>query len=233
MIHRGVLDGESRQDLIASARDGSAAHCRARPGDVLVLLDDGIRCEVVARALRPDDETIRARYPLYQEDGIEAFVGRAYEGRACRLSEEQSNQLKVWITEALPRPTREVGAWIARECGLECQGQSGRIALLHRHGMEHRQSKTISRKLHQTKQPVSLRNAAVTIAGPAKMSGPIVFHPGIQPASWIRCAGQPDRTIMGADAPPHHAQQLPRQMRGLRSRNTDISARGRTRALAL
>ena len=36
------------------------------------------------------------------------------------------------------RTTREVGAWIARECGIEYQTRSGLIALLHRLDMEHR-----------------------------------------------------------------------------------------------
>jgi hypothetical protein len=27
--------------------------------------------------------------------------------------------LAAWITETLPRTTREVGAWIEQECGIE------------------------------------------------------------------------------------------------------------------
>ncbi|MGH7079593.1 MAG: winged helix-turn-helix domain-containing protein, partial [Acetobacteraceae bacterium] len=41
----------------------------------------------------------------------------------------------------------QVGAWIERECGIEYQGRSGLIALLHRLGMEHRKPKAVSRKL--------------------------------------------------------------------------------------
>jgi hypothetical protein len=40
--------------------------------------------------------------------------------------------------ETLPRSTRAVGAWIARECGIEYQTRSGLIALPHRLGIEHR-----------------------------------------------------------------------------------------------
>ena len=54
--------------------------------------------------------------------------------------------------KALPRTTREVGAWIENECGIEYQGRSGLVALLHRLGMEHRKPKTVSRKLDPEKQ---------------------------------------------------------------------------------
>ncbi|WP_287992543.1 winged helix-turn-helix domain-containing protein [Acidiphilium sp.] len=75
-----------------------------------------------------------------------------YEGGACRLSDEQQERLKTWIAETLPRSTNQVGAWIAREFGIEYQGRSGLVALLHRLGMEHRKPKAISRKLDPVKQ---------------------------------------------------------------------------------
>ncbi len=98
---------------------------------------------------------MRSWYRLYQEDGIDALAGFGYAGGACRLSEEeeQQEQLKAWIAETLPRSTREVGAWIAQECGIEYQGRSGLIALLHRLGVEHHKPKAISRKLDPAKQP--------------------------------------------------------------------------------
>ncbi len=152
MIRRGFLDKESRKDLIGLARDGSAAHRLARRANALVLLDDGMSCAAIAKVLLLDDDTIRTWYRLYQEDGIEGLASFGYEGSACRLSDEQQHKLIAWITEALPRTTREVGAWIETECGIEYQGRSGLIALLHRLGMEHRRPKSVSRKLDPEKQ---------------------------------------------------------------------------------
>src|SRR3974377_61166 len=60
--------------------------------------------------------------------------------------------VKAWIAETLPRTTREVGACVAKECGIEYQGRSGQIALLHRLGMVHRESKAVSRKLDPEQQ---------------------------------------------------------------------------------
>ena len=157
MICPHFLDPESRRDLIELARDGSAAHRLARRANALVLLDDSMSCAAIAKVLFLDDDTIRTWYQLYQQDGIEGLAGFGHEGGICRLTVEQQNQLKTWINETLPRTTRQVGAWIALECGIEYQTRSGLIALLHRLGMEHRKPKAISRKLDPAKQEAFIK----------------------------------------------------------------------------
>ena len=116
MIRAGFLDPESRRDLIELTRDGSVEHRLARRANALLLLDDGMSCEVIAKVLFLDDDTIRTWYRLYQEDGIEGLAGFGFGGSACRLSDAQQDKLKGWIAETLPRTTREVGAWIETEC---------------------------------------------------------------------------------------------------------------------
>jgi transposase len=157
MIRPGFLDRESRQDLTELARDGSAAHHLAWRANALVLLDDSMSCEAIVKVLLLDDDTIRTWYRPYEEDGIEGLASFGYEGRACRLSEEQQDKLKTWITETLPRTTREVGAWIEKECGIEYQGRSGLVALLHRLDMEHRKPKAVPRKLDPEKQATFIK----------------------------------------------------------------------------
>ena len=98
-----------------------------------------------------NDDYIRC-VQLYAEEGIEGLASFGYEGSACRLSEVQQDRLKAWITETLPRTTREVGAWIETECGIAYQSRSGLIALLHRLEMEHRKPQAVSRKLDPDKQ---------------------------------------------------------------------------------
>jgi hypothetical protein len=58
MIRGGFLPSEDRTDLIALARDGSVAHRLGRRANALVLLDDGLSCEAVAKLLFVDDDTI-------------------------------------------------------------------------------------------------------------------------------------------------------------------------------
>ena len=49
MIRPGFLDSKLRQDLIEATLDGWAAHRLARRANALLLLDDGMSCEVVAK----------------------------------------------------------------------------------------------------------------------------------------------------------------------------------------
>ena len=57
----------------------------------------------------------------------------------------------------LPCSTREIGGWIARECGIDDQGRSGLVALLHRLGIEYRKPTAISRKLDPVKQAAFIK----------------------------------------------------------------------------
>ena len=130
MIRAGYLLPEDRADLIALARDGSAAHRLARRANALVLLDEGWSCDRVAAALFLDDDTIRRWHALFLEDGLEGLTRFESGGGAARLSTMQEAALKSWIGETLPRSTREVGAHIEREFGVVYESRSGLIALL-------------------------------------------------------------------------------------------------------
>jgi transposase len=188
MISPGFLDCKSRRDLIELARDGSAAHRLARRANALVLLDDGMSCEAIAKVLFLDDDTIRAWYLLYQEDGIEGLANFGYEGGACQLTLEQQDKLKVWIAASLPRTSREVGAWIARECGIEYQTRSGLIALLHRLGMEHRKPKAISRKLDPAKQAAFIK-AYEHLMNQLSTDEAVIFADAAHPTHAVRPVG--------------------------------------------
>ena len=108
--------------------------------------------EAIAKVLLLDDDTIRTWYRLYEEDGIEGLTNFSYECSACQLSGEQQENLKAWFATALPRTTRQVGAWIENEFGNVYEGLSGLIALLHRLGLEYHKPNVIPRKLDEEKQ---------------------------------------------------------------------------------
>jgi transposase len=188
VIRPGFLDSESRQDLIELTRDGSAAHRLARRANALLLLDDGMSCQAVAKVLYLDDDTIRTWHRLYQEDGIEGLASFGYEGGACRLTAEQQERLTAWVTATLPRTTREIGAWIALESGIEYEGRSGLIALLHRLGMEHRKPTAISRKLDPAKQAAFIRSyEALLNQLPADEA--VMFADAVHPTHAVRAVG--------------------------------------------
>jgi transposase len=152
MIRAHFLSPEDRADLIALARDGSAAHRLARRANALVLLDSGWSCEKVAAALFLDDDTIRKWHGLFVEEGLEGLTRFEAGGSACQLNGEQQDKLKAWVGAALPRTTRQVGAWIEKEFGCVYAGRSGLIALLHRLELEYHKPTVIPRKLNEEKQ---------------------------------------------------------------------------------
>ena len=188
MICPGFLDSESRRDLIDLARDGSIAHRLGRRANALVLLDGGMSCAAVAKVLFLDDDTIRTWYQLYQQDGIEGLAGFGHEGGICRLTIDQQDKLKAWIAETLPRTTRQIGAWIERECGIDYQSRSGLIALLHRLGMEHRKPKAISRKLDPAKQKAFIE-AYDALLNRLSADEAVIFADAVHPTHAVRPVG--------------------------------------------
>ena len=152
MICRGFLSTAERKELLSLARDGSAEHRIARRANAILLLDDGWSCERVGQALFLDDDTVRGWRKLYDERGIAGLEQFDAGGSSSHLSQAQEEKLKSWITQTLPRTTREIGAFIQREFGIVYESRSGLIALLHRLGFEYHKPEVIGRKLDAEKQ---------------------------------------------------------------------------------
>ena len=156
MIRGGFLSEEDRKALIALARDGSRVCRVTRRANALVLLDDGMSCQEVARVLLFDDDTIREWHALFEQSGIEGLTAFDVGGSSGLMNAEQAEALKAWANATLPRSTRHVGAWIAKEFGLVYESRSGLIALLHRLGLEYRKPEVISRRLNEETQKAQI-----------------------------------------------------------------------------
>jgi transposase len=152
MIRGGFLNADDRGQLIALARDGSAASRVTRRANAVALLDDGWSCQEVAQALFVNDDTVRGWHKLFEQRGIEGLTSFDMGGSAGFLSAAQEDALKAFVATTLPRSTRQVGAFIAREFGLTYESRSGLIALLHRLGLEYHKPTVIARKLDEEKQ---------------------------------------------------------------------------------
>src|SRR5215469_16839188 len=152
MIRGGFLSAEDRRTLIALARDGAAPSRLTRRANALVLLDDGWSCQEVADALLLNDDTIRNWHKLFEQRGIEGLSSFDMGGSASFLTAAQEDALKAFVGATLPRSTRQVGAFIAREFGLVYESRSGLIALLHRLGLEYHKPDVVARKLDVAKQ---------------------------------------------------------------------------------
>src|SRR3954447_3289250 len=144
MIRGGFLTAEERRDLTELARDGLAEHRLARRANALVLLDRGMSCDEVGRVLLIDDDTIRTWHRRFQEAGVKSLKDFDYKGSASSLTPAQQDALKAWVTEALPRTTHEIGAWIEWEFGVVYESRGGLAALLNRLGLAYRKTSRAS-----------------------------------------------------------------------------------------
>lgn len=188
MIRAGFLSREERSALIGLARDGSVTHRLARRANALVLLDDGLSCERIAKVLLLDDDTIRRWHGAFAEGGRKALMRFETGGSACNLSEGQQEKLAAWVRAASPRSTRQVGAWISSEFGVEYDSRSGLVALLHRLGLEYRKPEVIPRHLDEGKQRafIKLYENLMNSLSPDEA---VVFVDAVHPTHAARAAG--------------------------------------------
>ena len=133
-------------------RDGLAEHRLARRANAILLLDDGLSCERVAKVLYLDDDTVRSWRTLYDERGIAGLEQFDAGNSSSRLSLVQEEALKAYVAQTLPRTTRDIGAFIEREFGIVYESRAGLIALLHRLGLEYHKPEVIGRSLDAEKQ---------------------------------------------------------------------------------
>ena len=188
MIRPGFLSREDRADLIALARDGSAAHRLARRANALVLLDDGMSCERIAEVLFLDDDTIRRWHGLFIEDGFDGLLRFEPGGSACQLSDEQKQKVTAWVGATLPRSTRQIGAFIASAFGVEYESRSGLIALLHRLGLEYHKPEIIGRNLNEARQRAFIESYEKLLNSLADDEA-VLFMDAVHPTHATRPAG--------------------------------------------
>jgi transposase len=151
MIRGGFLDQTIRADLITLVRNGKAETRLTRRANALLLLDDGMSCQEIAKVLYLDDDTIRYWYELYNEKGLIWLADFGYKGRACELTAAQQEALKSWVAQSLPQTTTVVGEWIEKSYGVS-YSRSALIKLLRRNDMEYRKPELVPPKLDPVKQ---------------------------------------------------------------------------------
>jgi transposase len=188
MIRTGTLSASQRAELLALVRSGGVEHRVARRANAVLLLDDGWSCEEAAKALYVDDDTVRTWHKIYDEHGVSGLERFEGGGSSSRLAAEQEDALKAHIAQTLPRSTREIGAFIAREFGFMYESRSGLIALLHRLGLEYHKPEVIGRKLDAEKQQafIAAYEDLLNSLGPDEA---VVFGDAVHPTHAARPVG--------------------------------------------
>ena len=74
MIRSGFLSCAERLELEVFVRSQREDHGVARRANALLLLDDGKPCQVIAKFLYLDDDTIRGWHKTYRKSGWNALA---------------------------------------------------------------------------------------------------------------------------------------------------------------
>ena len=187
MIRGGFLDQTIRADLITLVRNGKAETRLTRRANALLLLDDGMSCQEIAKVLYLDDDTIRYWYELYSEKGLIWLADFGYKGRACELTAAQQDALKSWVAQSLPQTTTVVGEWIEKSYGVS-YSHSALIKLLRRNDMEYRKPELVPPKLDPVKQQAFI-DGYEKLLNTLGDDEAVVFADAVHPTHAVRPAG--------------------------------------------
>jgi hypothetical protein len=123
MIRPGFLSAEQRVSLDKLVRQTSLAHGAAHRAKALLLLDDGLSCEAIARVLYIDDDRLRGWHEGWIAGGKAALTSFDFKGAKRSLDASQEAALIEDLRARLSPPRarfapisgRDVKAWLARD----------------------------------------------------------------------------------------------------------------------
>jgi transposase len=144
------LSKSERDSLVASHRLGRDKRICDRIKAIL-LLDNGWSYDKVAKALLLDNGTIRRYYTIFIEEGKTVLLDLNYSGKASRLSQDQVDQLKLYIEENMPSDSLQVANYVKENFGVE-YSISAIISILHKLGFVYKKPKLIPGKADPTAQ---------------------------------------------------------------------------------
>jgi transposase len=145
MIRGGFLSAEGRAHLEALVRRPSEKHGVARRANAILLLDDGMNCEDVARVLYLDDDTVRGWHQRFATDGVAALRAFGWKGGEGRLSRDQESALAAALSEGFYASTAAVIALIEKRFSIT-YSKAGVLKLLHRLGFVYAKPKGLPAK---------------------------------------------------------------------------------------
>jgi transposase len=145
----------------------------------ILLLDDGWSCAQVAYALLLDDDTIRRYYKTYLEGGKEALLNLNYTGKACKLNQEQLDQLKTYVSKEIPGSAEQVVNFIKKHFSVQYT-VSAVISLLHRLNFEYKKPQLVPGKANAEDQAFFLKELK-TLEIDLCASDKIIYMDGVHP----------------------------------------------------
>ena len=187
MIRSGFLTEQECDELCSLTRYGLGEVRVGRRANAVVLLNDGMSCEAVAKVLLVGDDTVRAWQCVFAEHGIAGLRVFNYQGSQSHLTKVAEAELFDWIKATLPRSTRIIGAWIAEKHDVE-YSKPGLLALLHRLKIEYRKPDMVSKKLDAEKQKAFIDYYDTLMTGLGNDEA-VVFVDAVHPTHQARVVG--------------------------------------------
>jgi transposase len=140
MDRGGFLSSDERAYLEGLVRRPTERHGIARRANAVLLLDDGLRCEEVARVLYLDDDTVRGWRDRFRQEGARALRVFGWKGGRARLATGQEAELAATLDAGFFPTTAAVIAHVRQAFGIAFS-KAGMIKLLHRLGFAWRKPK--------------------------------------------------------------------------------------------
>ncbi len=167
----------------------SAVHRRM---NVLLLLDDGLSVEHIAKVLYLDEGTVRDHSALYVQKGREGIELLAYVGGQSLLTTEQEKTLSDHLDSQIYLTAKEIAAWVKVEFSVDYT-PNAMSKCLKRIGFCYKKPKTVPAKADEVKQAAFLKETLLPLMESASDENPLYFidatHPSYtgHPAfGWIR-----------------------------------------------
>lgn len=167
----------------------SAVHRRM---NVLLLLDDGLTAEQIAKVLYLDESTARDHLRLYKEAGRAGVEYLGYRGGERALTPEQEKELTDELDKHLYLTAKEVASWVAARFGVRYT-PNAMTKCLKRLGFCYKKPKKVPAKADEEKQRSFLENTLRPLMDAANAAKPLYFVDATHPAhtghaafGWIR-----------------------------------------------
>jgi transposase len=111
----------------------------------ILMLDIGLKPELISSCLGIDDGTIYRYLHGYKEDGMDEFCKEGYVGYSGKLTHEQQEILKTEVSNKFYRTSKEVNAFIETPFGISYK-DSAVVKLLARLGFVYKKTRQKSVK---------------------------------------------------------------------------------------
>jgi transposase len=117
----------------------------------IIMLDRGYSIQEVAEILLIDRDTVTNLVKKYIQEGVDGLIRDNFQTYTGRLTDDQENELRRYLTEHLFSTALEVLEYINKEYGIK-YSHDGTVKLLHRLGFVYKKTKAVPAKADREKQ---------------------------------------------------------------------------------